>query len=93
MSSLLNLLKEQTDAKEPFYRDANYPLPGSVSRSNIPIGGLIKELEAGMPMAEVCRSLSPASFYNCTSKYGRRNVLIPNADISLDLRKYRHRPG
>ena len=79
--------------KSRFNRDANYPLPGRVSRSNIPRAGMIKEQEAGMPMPEVCRSLGRAAFYNFTSKYGRRNVLIPNADISLDPRKDPHRPG
>jgi len=75
MLSLLNLLKEQTDAKEPLYRDANYPLPGSVSRSNIPRGGMIKEQEAGMPMAEVRCSLSPAALYNCTTSVPRCAVI------------------
>lgn len=79
--------------KSRFNRDANYRLPGSVSRNNIPRGGMIKEQEAGMPMPEVYRSLGRAAFYNCTSKYGRRNVLIPNADISLDPCKYPHCPG
>jgi putative transposase len=34
--------------------------------------GMIKEQEAGMPTAEVCRrhGLSPASFYKFKSKYG-----------------------
>ena len=38
--------------------------------------GMIKEQEAGMPTAEVCRrhGLSPASFYKFKSKYGGMNV-------------------
>ncbi|MEZ7813106.1 MAG: IS3 family transposase [Paracoccaceae bacterium] len=38
--------------------------------------GLIKEQEAGMPTAEVCRrhGLSPASFYKFKAKYGGMNV-------------------
>jgi putative transposase len=38
--------------------------------------GMITELEAGMPTAEVCRrhGLSPASFYKFKSKYGGMNV-------------------
>jgi putative transposase len=34
--------------------------------------GMIKEQEAGMPTAEVCRrhGLSPASFYKFKAKYG-----------------------
>jgi putative transposase len=34
--------------------------------------GMIKEQEAGMPTAEVCRrhGLSPATFYKLKSKYG-----------------------
>ncbi len=37
---------------------------------------MIKEQEAGMPTAEVCRrhGLSPASFYKFKSKYGGMNV-------------------
>jgi putative transposase len=41
-----------------------------------PIIGMIKEQEAGMPTAEVCRrhglrhGLSPASFYKFKAKYG-----------------------
>ena len=38
--------------------------------------GMIKEQEAGMPTAEVCRrhGLSPASFYKLKAKYGGMNV-------------------
>ena len=38
--------------------------------------GLIKEQEAGMPTAEVCRrhGLSPTSFYKFKAKYGGMNV-------------------
>ena len=38
--------------------------------------GMIKEQEAGMATAEVCRrhGLSPASFYKFKSKYGGMNV-------------------
>tara|TARA_R110002110_G_scaffold221193_4_gene435382 strand:+ start:1373 stop:1654 length:282 start_codon:yes stop_codon:yes gene_type:complete len=38
--------------------------------------GMIKEQEAGMPTAEVCRrhGLSPASFYKFKAKYGGMNV-------------------
>ena len=38
--------------------------------------GMIKEQEAGMPTAEVCRrhGLSPASFYRFKAKYGGMNV-------------------
>lgn len=37
--------------------------------------GMIKEQDAGMPTAEVCRShgLSPASFYKFKTKYGGMN--------------------
>ena len=37
---------------------------------------MIKEQEAGMPTAEVCRShgLSPASFYKFKAKYGGMNL-------------------
>ena len=37
---------------------------------------MIKEQEAGMPTAEVCRrhGLSPASFYKFKAKYGGMNV-------------------
>jgi putative transposase len=38
--------------------------------------GMIKEQEAGMPTAEVCRRhvLSPASFYKFKSKFGGMNI-------------------
>ena len=38
--------------------------------------GIIKEQEAGMPAAEVCRrhGLSPASFYKFKAKYGGMDV-------------------
>ena len=38
--------------------------------------GMIKEQEAGMPTAEVCRrhGLSPASFYKFKAKYGGMNI-------------------
>lgn len=38
--------------------------------------GMIKEQEAGMPTAEVCRKhgISTASFYKYKSKYGGMNV-------------------
>ena len=38
--------------------------------------GMIKEQEAGMPTADVCRrhGLSPASFYKFKAKYGGMNV-------------------
>ncbi len=41
--------------------------------------GMIKEQEAGMPTAEVCRrhGLSPASFYKFKSKYGGMKSLTP----------------
>ena len=40
--------------------------------------GMIKEQEAGMPTAEVCRrhGLSPASFYKFKAKYGGMNVSV-----------------
>lgn len=47
------------------------------SRFNeVQIIGMIKEQEAGMPTAEVCRrhGLSLASFYKFKSKYGVMNV-------------------
>jgi len=39
--------------------------------------GMIKEQEAGMPMAEVCcrHGLSPASFYKFKAKYGGMVIL------------------
>jgi len=42
----------------------------------IGIIGIIKEQEAGMPTAEVCRKhgISSASFYKYKSKYGNMNV-------------------
>jgi putative transposase len=53
-------LKEQTNAKEPFHRGADY-------RDD-------QGQEAGMPTAEVCRrhGLSPATFYKF--KYGGMEV-------------------
>ena len=38
--------------------------------------GMIKEHEAGLPIAEVCRKhgLSPATFYKLKSKYGGMEV-------------------
>lgn len=38
--------------------------------------GIIKEQEAGMPTAEVCRrhGLSPATFYKLKAKYGGKEV-------------------
>ena len=38
--------------------------------------GMIKEQEAGMPTADVCRrhGLNPASFYKFKAKYGGMNV-------------------
>jgi putative transposase len=38
--------------------------------------GMIKEQEAGLPIAEVCRrhGLSPAMFYKLKSKYGGMEV-------------------
>ena len=38
--------------------------------------GMIKEQEAGMPTAEVCRrhGLSPATFYKLKAKYGGMEV-------------------
>lgn len=38
--------------------------------------GMIKEQEAGMPTAEVCRrhGLSPATFYKLKAKYGGMDV-------------------
>ena len=38
--------------------------------------GMIKEQEAGMPTAEVCRrhGFSPASFYKFKAKYGGMNL-------------------
>lgn len=38
--------------------------------------GMLKEQEAGMPTAEVCRrhGLSPATFYKLKSKYGGMEV-------------------
>jgi putative transposase len=54
--------KAQTNATEPF--------------TKAQIIGMIKEQEAGMPTAEVCRThgLSPASFYKFKAKYGGMNV-------------------
>jgi len=44
--------------------------------SEAQIIGMIKEQEAGMPTAEVCRKhgLSPNTFYKFKSKYGGMNV-------------------
>ncbi len=44
--------------------------------SETQIIGMIKEQEAGMPTAEVCRKhgLSPNTFYKFRSKYGGMNV-------------------
>lgn len=44
--------------------------------SETQIIGMIKEQEAGMPTAEVCRKhgLSPNTFYKFKSKYGGMNV-------------------
>ena len=41
-----------------------------------PIIGMIKELEAGMPTAEVCRKqgLSQGTFYKYKSKYGGMEI-------------------
>lgn len=38
--------------------------------------GMIKEEDAGVPMAQMCRrhGLSPASFYKSKAKYGGMNV-------------------
>ena len=48
--------------------------------------GMIKEQEAGMPTAEVCRrhGLSPASFYKFKAKYGGKNVSDTHRRKSLD---------
>jgi putative transposase len=48
--------------------------------------GVIKEQEAGMPTAEVCRrhGLSPASFYKFKAKYGGKNVSDTHRRKSLD---------
>jgi len=84
---LLNLSKAQTDAKEPFYRDANYSLPGRVLRSNVPKErGMIKEQEAGMSTSEVRRrhELSPASFYKFKAKFGGMNVSDTRRSKSLE---------
>jgi putative transposase len=63
--------------------------------------GMIKEQEAGMPTAEVCRrhGLSPASFYKFKAKYGgmrcpvgycaamsREGVSIPRPFGEIDRR-------
>ena len=52
--------------------------------------GMIKEQEAGMPTAEVCRKhgISTASFYNYKAKFGggrslRRNCFGPKAHRCL----------
>jgi putative transposase len=44
--------------------------------SEAQIIGMIKEQEAGMPTAEVCRrhGLSPATFYKMKAKYGGMEV-------------------
>ena len=44
--------------------------------SETQIIGMIKEQEAGMPTADVCRKhgLSPNTFYKFKSKYGGMNV-------------------
>ena len=43
--------------------------------------GMIKEQEAGMATAEVCRKhgLSPASFYKLKAKYGDMSLSLPCA--------------
>lgn len=43
--------------------------------------GMIKEHEAGLPIAEVCRKhgLSPATFYKLQSKYGVTQPSAPPA--------------
>ena len=48
--------------------------------------GMIKEQEAGMPTAEVCRrhGLSPASFYKFKAKYGGMNLSDTHRRKSLD---------
>ena len=48
--------------------------------------GMIKEQEAGMPTAEVCRShgLSSASFYKFKAKYGGMNLSDTHRCKSLD---------
>ena len=48
--------------------------------------GMIKEQEAGMPTAEVCRrhGLSPASFYKFKAKYGGMNVSATHRLKSLE---------
>ena len=64
--------KAQTNATEPF--------------TKAQIIGMIKEQEAGMPTAEVCRThgLSPASFYKFKAKYGGMNVSDTHRHKSLD---------
>ena len=44
--------------------------------TEVQIVGVIKEKEAGMPMAEVCRhhELSPSTFYKLKAKYGGPEV-------------------
>ena len=50
--------------------------------------GMIKEQEAGMPTAEVCRrhGLSPASFYKFKAKYGGMNrpQFAGGSQVSMD---------
>jgi putative transposase len=48
--------------------------------------GMIKEQEAGMPIAEVCRrhGHSPASLYNFKAKYGGINVCDTHRLKSLE---------
>ena len=45
-----------------------------------PIIGMIKELEAGLPTAEVCRKhgLSPATFYKLKARYGGMDLSDAN---------------
>jgi len=50
--------------------------------------GMIKEQEAGMATAEVCRKhgLSPASFYKLKAKYGGMELSMPVGSNSLRTR-------
>ena len=53
--------------------------------------GTIKEQEAGMPTAEVCRryGLSPASFYKFKAKYGGMNMSDTHRLKTLEHEKAR----
>ena len=50
--------------------------------------GMIKEQEAGLPTAEVCRKhgLSPATFYKLKAKYGGLRCPMPGGCASSRMR-------